>query len=149
MRVPRNVLVSLVAGLMPLAFAVAQDSSASATSPDRSTSMGNGSMMGGQMMTLNNQVNAIFSQLEHNVTDLKAEKDENTVQSKLVQQEALIEQLKSSLDGQCGMNMEMMGNGRGHMMGDSMMGSGMGMGNGMAGSRSQSSANGNSSPRNQ
>jgi len=143
MRMSRSVVVSLVVGLMPLAIAVAQDSSPSAKPADQVDSMGNGPVMDNHMMSLNSQVNEIVSELEQNVSDLQGAKDKNAIESKLIQQEALIERLKSSLDGRCGMSTEMMGESAGHMTKGSMM-----MGGGMTGSGTQRSATGSSSSQN-
>ncbi len=88
-------------------------------------------MMGNQMMTFNNRVRGLLSQLKENLSGLESENDLGTIHKQVAQDQKLIDQLESTLDGHCGMSMGTMGShmhtghlmhgSNGNMMGGHMM----------------------------
>lgn len=129
-----TIAVWLFAGLAPLALAVAQAPSTSTSSQsgaDAPAAMARGRMMGNQTMTFNNHVRDLLWQLKENLSGLKSENDISGIHKQVAQDQKLIDQLESTLDGHCGMSMgtmgshmhtgQMMHGSNGNMMGGHMM----------------------------
>lgn len=131
MRFTKKIGAVMVAGLVPLALALAQtpaNSGSSQRGTYGSMGMAGGRMMGNHMMTFNNQVLDLLTQLKDNLTGLEGQNDVGTIHKQITQDQKLIDQLEGTLNGHCGMSMGPMGS---HMYNGQMMGYGNMMGGGM------------------
>jgi len=154
----------LLTGLGSIALVTAQTPASSASSQTNAdppamsgVNMG-GYVMGNRMMTFNNQVRDLLTQLQENLSELETENQVATIHNQIANDQKLVEQLENTLNGHCGMSMGTMGSSmNGPMMqgsyrsamGGYMMGNNNMMGSGMSSSNPSPQQDGNSTSQEQ